>query len=50
MERVQKKLANENFVSKAPEHVVQEEREKEKDYLEKQKLVKERLKELEDVS
>ncbi len=50
VERVQKKLANENFVSKAPEHVVQEEREKEKDYLEKQKLVKERLKELEDVS
>ena len=46
VERVQKKLANENFVNKAPEKIVQEEREKEKDYLEKQRLVQQRIKEL----
>lgn len=50
VERVQKKLSNDNFVNKAPEHVVQEERDKEKDYLEKQKLVEQRIKELEEVS
>ncbi len=49
VERVQKKLANENFVSKAPEAVVQEERDKEKDYVEKQKLVEVRIAELEKV-
>ncbi|WP_188206294.1 valine--tRNA ligase [Alkalibacillus aidingensis] len=49
VDRVQKKLANENFVNKAPEKVVQEERDKEKDYSEKQKLVKERIAELENV-
>ncbi|SEP93903.1 valine--tRNA ligase [Piscibacillus halophilus] len=49
VERVQKKLSNENFVNKAPDHVVQEERDKEKDYLEKQRLVQERLRELEEV-
>ncbi|NIK11233.1 valine--tRNA ligase [Alkalibacillus almallahensis] len=49
VERVQKKLANENFVNKAPEEVVQEERDKEKDYLEKQKAVEARIAELENV-
>lgn len=44
--RVQKKLSNAGFVNKAPEPVVDEERQKEKDYLEKQSKVKARLKEL----
>lgn len=46
VERVQKKLANEGFVSKAPQKVVEEEKQKEKDYLEKQTKVKARLDEL----
>lgn len=46
VERVQKKLANEKFVSKAPAQVVEEERAKEKDYLEKRQTVQERLEEL----
>ncbi|MFD2759563.1 valine--tRNA ligase [Lentibacillus juripiscarius] len=46
VERVQKKLANEGFVSKAPQKVVDEERQKETDYLEKQAKVKARLEEL----
>ncbi|MET3682551.1 valyl-tRNA synthetase [Alkalibacillus flavidus] len=46
VERVQKKLANENFVNKAPEAVVQEERDKEKDYIEKQQAVQARIDEL----
>ncbi len=50
VERVQKKLANENFVSKAPEHIVQEEREKEKEYVEKQQMVQERLQELQNMN
>ncbi|WEG73921.1 valine--tRNA ligase [Vagococcus intermedius] len=40
---VQGKLSNERFVSNAPEAVVAGEREKEKDYLEKQAAVKERI-------
>ncbi|MFC0014966.1 MULTISPECIES: valine--tRNA ligase [Allobacillus] len=44
---VQKKLSNEKFVQKAPEKLVQQEREKEKDYLEKRQLVEERIQELE---
>lgn len=48
VERVQKKLANEGFVSKAPEAIVEEERRKEQDYLDKQKRVQERLKELQE--
>ncbi|WP_099221273.1 valine--tRNA ligase [Listeria costaricensis] len=41
--RVQGKLANERFISKAPEQVVAEERAKEKDYLSKQASVTERI-------
>lgn len=46
VERVQKKLANEGFIKKAPEAVVDEEKQKEKDYLDKQVKVKARLAEL----
>ncbi|WP_035512499.1 valine--tRNA ligase [Halalkalibacillus halophilus] len=49
VDRVEKKLANEKFVEKAPESVVQEERDKQKDYLEKQKVVEERITELKNV-
>lgn len=44
--RVQKKLSNQGFIGKAPEAVVEAEREKEKDYLSKRDKVKERLGEL----
>jgi len=47
VERVQKKLANEGFVKKAPAAIVQAEREKEKDYLDKRAKVQERIRELE---
>lgn len=46
VDRVQKKLSNEGFVKKAPENIVEAERRKEKDYLEKQAKVKARLEEL----
>lgn len=46
VERVQKKLSNENFVSKAPEHVVLEERAKEKDYVQQRETVRARIEEL----
>ncbi len=46
VERVQKKLSNEGFVKKAPEKVVEEEREKEKTYLDNRQKVEERIKEL----
>lgn len=46
VERVQKKLSNEGFVSKAPEHIVNAEREKEKDYLEQREKVKARIAQL----
>lgn len=49
VERVQKKLSNPNFVEKAPEHVVEKEREKEKDYLEKRAAVLTRLNELKEL-
>lgn len=46
VERVQKKLSNQGFVAKAPESVIEEERRKEKDYLEKQEAVRVRIAEL----
>ncbi|MGP4108415.1 valine--tRNA ligase [Virgibacillus sp. L01] len=46
VERVQKKLSNEGFVNKAPQSVVDEEKQKEQDYLEKQAKVRARLNEL----
>lgn len=46
VERVQKKLGNERFISKAPQKVVDEERAKEKDYLEKRAAVEARMKEM----
>jgi valyl-tRNA synthetase len=46
VERVQKKLSNERFVSSAPEAVVEGEKAKEKDYLEKQTAVTERINQL----
>jgi valyl-tRNA synthetase len=46
VERVQKKLSNEGFMKKAPAKVIEEERAKEKDYLEKRAAVEERLNEL----
>ncbi len=47
VERVQKKLANEGFVAKAPAAVIEGERAKEKDYLEKREAVRQRLADLE---
>ncbi|RDI44168.1 valine--tRNA ligase [Falsibacillus pallidus] len=46
VERVQNKLGNERFISKAPQKVVDEEKAKEKDYLEKRTTVENRIKEL----
>ena len=46
VKRVQGKLSNERFVSNAPKEVVEAERAKEKDYLEKQTAVKERIESL----
>lgn len=46
VKRVQGKLSNERFVANAPEAVVAEEREKEKDYLEKEQAVTERIAQL----
>ena len=43
VKRVQGKLSNERFVNNAPEAVVQQEREKEQTYIEKQKAVSERI-------
>jgi len=49
VERVQKKLSNEQFVKKAPEKVVEEEKAKEKDYLQKQAIIQGRIKELKEI-
>ncbi|NCU16949.1 valine--tRNA ligase [Pallidibacillus pasinlerensis] len=46
VERVEKKLNNEKFVSKAPEAVVEAERAKQKDYLEKRSIIQTRLEEI----
>ncbi|MGK0604889.1 valine--tRNA ligase [Enterococcus gilvus] len=50
VKRVQGKLANDRFVANAPESVVAEEREKEKDYLEKQAAVQDRIESLRTIS
>ncbi|KXH87300.1 valine--tRNA ligase [Sporosarcina sp. HYO08] len=49
VKRVQGKLSNERFISKAPEAVVEEERAKEKDYLEKRAAVERRMQELKEI-
>ncbi|TDM13023.1 valine--tRNA ligase [Macrococcus lamae] len=46
LDRVNKKLANERFVSKAPEKVINEEKEKQLTYTERYNAVKERLAQL----
>ena len=46
LDRVNKKLANENFVSKAPEKVINEEREKKQNYQEKYDGVQLRINQL----
>ncbi|UII55061.1 valine--tRNA ligase [Cytobacillus spongiae] len=46
VERVQKKLSNEGFVKKAPESVIEAEKAKEQDYLEKRATVEGRIKEM----
>lgn len=49
VKRVQGKLSNERFMSKAPEKVVAEERAKEKDYVEKFAAVERRIQELKEI-
>lgn len=46
VERVQKKLSNTRFLEKAPAHIVEAEKKKEKDYLEKRAKVQKRLTDL----
>jgi valyl-tRNA synthetase len=46
VERVQKKLNNQGFIAKAPAKVVEEERAKEQDYVEKREAVQSRIAEL----
>lgn len=48
VERVNKKLSNEGFVSKAPAKVIEEEKAKQKDYMEKRDKVLARLNELQE--
>jgi valyl-tRNA synthetase len=43
VERAEKKLSNQNFVAKAPADVIEKERAKQKEYMDKQQAVKERL-------
>lgn len=47
--RVEKKLANPGFVSKAPAHIVEEERTKGENYRQKREKVRARLQELEEI-
>ncbi len=49
VERVEKKLANESFVQKAPAKVVEEEKAKQKDYMDKRDKVKARLQQLQNM-
>ena len=49
VKRVQGKLSNERFTAKAPESVVEEERAKEADYLEKYAAVERRIAELKEI-
>lgn len=46
VERVQKKLSNQGFIAKAPANVIEEEKAKEKDYVEKRDAVQTRIDEL----
>ncbi|EMB9453587.1 valine--tRNA ligase [Staphylococcus pseudintermedius] len=46
LDRVNKKLSNENFVNKAPEHIINEEKEKQVKYQEKYDGVKARIEQL----
>ncbi|MEW9500578.1 valine--tRNA ligase [Jeotgalibacillus marinus] len=46
VERAENKLGNERFISKAPQAIVDEEKAKQQDYLEKQEAVKQRIEEL----
>ncbi|WP_438503580.1 valine--tRNA ligase [Ectobacillus ponti] len=46
VERVEKKLGNEGFVKKAPAAVIEEERKKQQDYMEKREAVRQRVAEL----
>ena len=46
LDRVDKKLSNENFVNKAPEKIINEEREKQQKYQEKYNGVKNRIEQL----
>jgi valyl-tRNA synthetase len=49
VERVQKKLSNEGFVKKAPEQVIEEERQKEMDYTDKRSTVRGRIEDLKEL-
>ncbi|WP_455661941.1 valine--tRNA ligase [Pradoshia sp.] len=50
VERIEKKLGNEGFMKKAPEKVIEEERAKLADYMEKREAVQNRLKDLEELA
>ncbi|MBQ8682174.1 MAG: valine--tRNA ligase [Selenomonadales bacterium] len=50
VERAEKKLSNQNFVAKAPADVIEKERTKQKEYMDKQQAVKERLEYLESLA
>lgn len=46
VERVEKKLANQGFIAKAPAHVIEEEKAKQKDYMDQREQVRARINEL----